>query len=127
MIFSTTQAGYLSLLYIQMTPYSTVNYENVTIILLRIEIEGFRFERSFEYDANLTYIFSWDKRNVYKQKVYGLTEAAIAVGYVFQNCPHSPVWTQSKAFLRGFSSIVEDFGGWNLNVYHKLDITHGML
>lgn len=49
--------------------------ERLTFVHLRFHVEGKAFERIFEADPNLEYTFPWDRLNVYKQKVYGTTEA----------------------------------------------------
>lgn len=35
----------------------------------QVTLEGSVFEKVFEADPNITYTFTWNKRNVYKQKV----------------------------------------------------------
>ena len=39
------------------------------IYIFQITLEGSVFEKLFEADPNITYTFTWNKRNVYKQKV----------------------------------------------------------
>lgn len=36
---------------------------------ISVEIEGSIYNHKLEADPNLKYTFTWDKRNVYKQKV----------------------------------------------------------
>jgi hypothetical protein len=45
------------------------------LVHLRIIIEGILFEKTFEADPDIKYTYSWNKRNIYKQKVYGITVA----------------------------------------------------
>lgn len=70
---SSQSQGYSSTLNIQLTPDSIP--KSLRFILLRILIEGNMHEKIFEADPNLRYTFTWNKRNVYKQKVYGFAHA----------------------------------------------------
>lgn len=38
-------------------------------IYVHVEVEGCIFTKELEPDPNLTYTYTWDKRNIYKQKV----------------------------------------------------------
>lgn len=38
-------------------------------------MEGIEFEKTFEADPELKYTYSWDRRNAYRQKVYGIVPA----------------------------------------------------
>jgi hypothetical protein len=44
-------------------------------------VSGVVFKKSFEADPDLKFAFEWDKRNVYNQKVYGVVDAEVSVGY----------------------------------------------
>lgn len=44
----------------------------------QVTLEGSVFERVFEADPNITYTFTWNKRNVYKQKVRLVIQASFA-------------------------------------------------
>jgi hypothetical protein len=44
-------------------------------------VSGVVFKKSFEADPGLKFTFAWDKRNVYNQKVYGVVDAEVSVGY----------------------------------------------
>lgn len=48
---------------------------DLVIIRLRVIVEGVVFERDFEADADLQYQYTWDRRNAYNQKVYGVVTA----------------------------------------------------
>lgn len=43
---------------------------SLTHVHVRVEVEGSLHVKTYEADPNLTHIFAWNKRNVYKQKVY---------------------------------------------------------
>jgi hypothetical protein len=47
----------------------------LTVVRLRVVVEGVVFERDFEADSRLQYRFAWDRRNAYNQKVYGVATA----------------------------------------------------
>lgn len=42
---------------------------NLKVVHISVEIEGSVYNHVLEADPNLKYTFTWDKRNVYKQKV----------------------------------------------------------
>lgn len=66
-------AGYRSVILIQLTPKTVP--QNLKLVHLRISIEGDVHTQLFEADANLTYTFSWQRHNAYKQDVYGIVTA----------------------------------------------------
>ncbi len=70
---SSYSQGYLSTIHVQLTPSIIPN--TLRLVLLRIIIEGILFEKTFEADPDIKYTYSWNKRNIYKQKVYGITVA----------------------------------------------------
>lgn len=70
---SSQSQGYSSTLDIQLTP--DIIPKSLRFLLLRILIEGNIHEKIFEADPNLRYTFTWNKQNVYKQKVYGFAHA----------------------------------------------------
>lgn len=70
---SSHAQGYLSTIHLQLTPFNIP--ETLRLVHLRIVVEGFLIEKTFEADPDIKYTFAWNKRNVYKQKVYGLTTA----------------------------------------------------
>lgn len=73
MYHSSHAQGYLSTIHLQLTPSDIP--ETLRLVHLRIVVEGFLVETTFEADPDIKYTFAWNKRNVYKQKVYGLTTA----------------------------------------------------
>jgi len=70
---SSQTSGYMSTILIQLTPDHVP--EELAIVRLRVIVEGLVFERVFEADPNLRYRFTWDRRNAYNQKVYGIVTA----------------------------------------------------
>jgi len=70
---SSQTSGYMSTIVIQLTPDDVPR--RLVIVHLRIIVEGVVFERRFEADPDLKYRFTWDRRNAYNQKVYGIVTA----------------------------------------------------
>jgi hypothetical protein len=60
---------------------------------------GILEERIFEADPNIKFTFAWDRMNIYRQRVYGVTTANIMVShpafidplFIFGNTPTSVV------------------------------------
>lgn len=64
---NSLSAGYLSYLLIKLT--ESYVPETLSRIYVHVEVEGCIFTKELEPDPDLTYTFTWDKRNIYKQKV----------------------------------------------------------
>lgn len=73
MYHSSRSAGYMSTLFIQLTPDQLPH--GLVMVHLRINVEGFLFEKTFEAEPNLKYKFAWDRRNAYGQKSFGIVNA----------------------------------------------------
>ena len=116
---SSIAQGYLSTLYIRLTPDTIPTW--LRFVLVRILIEGHVHEKIFEADPNLSYHFSWNKRNVYKQKVYGFASAKVYVGYIYHGCP-TVIWSAFHAKLRGYDMEISELGAWNLNIHHRYNV-----
>nr|AEC47045.1 Lasso-H [synthetic construct] len=74
--------GYKSLLKITMTQ-STVPL-NLIRVHLMVAVEGHLFQKSFQASPNLAYTFIWDKTDAYGQRVYGLSDAVVSVGFEYE-------------------------------------------
>ena len=119
MIYRSDNAiQYHALLHLQLTTLQTPS--NLGYVHLRVIIEGTVTERTLEAEANLTFTVSWDRHNVYRQKVYGKTEANIHVGYESLGCAHAIVWTTLVAPVSGFSPNISAIGEFNINQQHHL-------
>ena len=70
---SSETPGYRSVIMIQMTPKNMP--PALGLVHLRVSVEGIEFEKMFEADPELKYTYSWDRRNAYRQKVYGIVPA----------------------------------------------------
>ena len=79
MYHSSRAKGYYSTIQLQLTP--EVLPETLVRVHLVISIEGVQEERVFEADPNIKYTYAWDRLNIYRQRVYGVTTATIKVNY----------------------------------------------
>ncbi|XP_065207120.1 teneurin-a isoform X2 [Planococcus citri] len=121
---NSLSAGYLSYLLVQLT--GSVVPPTLMRIYVHVEVEGCIFTKELEPDPNLTYTYTWDKRNIYKQKVYGITHAKVSIGYHYTNC-HKIMWEIHAATMKGFEVDTSDIGGWSLDVHHHYNFHEGIL
>ncbi|XP_055460638.1 teneurin-2 isoform X2 [Psammomys obesus] len=122
---SSRTAGYKSLLKITMTQ-STVPL-NLIRVHLMVAAEGHLFQRSFQASPNLAYTFIWDKTDAYGQRVYGLSDAVVSVGFEYETCPSLILWEKRTALLQGFELDPSNLGGWSLDKHHILNVKSGIL
>ncbi|XP_043256177.1 teneurin-a isoform X2 [Colletes gigas] len=121
---SSQAAGYLSTVRMQLTgPFIP---KSLTHVHVHVEIEGSLHTKTYEADPNLTHTFAWNKRNVYKQKVYGVAQARISIGYQHSTC-ESMIWETQTATLQGFDVDISDIGGWGLDIHHHYNFHEGIL
>ena len=78
----------------------------------------------FEGEAELVFTFGWNKKNVYNQKVFGMTEARVAVGYQYSDCPFT-LWETQTTMMTGFQVDISDVGGWNIDIHHHYNAFEG--
>jgi teneurin len=97
---SSDTPGYQSALFIALTLDSVP--ETLTVVRVRVVVEGVVFERDFEADSRLQYRFAWDRRNAYNQKVYGV---ATATGFILSHFFESSPKFESKVLNRCASCI----------------------
>ncbi|KAA0203175.1 hypothetical protein HAZT_HAZT011067, partial [Hyalella azteca] len=119
---SNSVAGYASRLLLQLTPDKIP--ENLTRVHLKVTLEGTVFEKLFEADPNITFTYTWNKRNVYKSKMYDVSIARVSVGYEYNSCS-SIVWVTQTAPMHGFHMAISDVGGWNLDIHHMYNFEAG--
>ncbi|XP_041112039.1 teneurin-1-like isoform X2 [Polyodon spathula] len=122
---STRTPGYKSLLRIILT-HSLVP-TGLAKVHLTASIEGRLLQRWFPATPNLTFTFAWNKTDIYGQKVSGLTEAIVSVGYEYEACPDLIVWEKRTALLQGFEMDASNLGGWSLDKHHILNLQSGIL
>uniref|UniRef100_A0AAY4E7C7 Teneurin-2 n=1 Tax=Denticeps clupeoides TaxID=299321 RepID=A0AAY4E7C7_9TELE len=117
---SSRAAGYRSLLKITMTqvvvPLSLVK------VHLMVAVEGHLFQKWFHSSPNLAYTFIWDKTDAYGQRVYGLSDAVVSVGYEYESCPSLILWEKRTAVLQGYELEPSNLGGWSLDKHHTLNL-----
>ncbi|XP_044012987.1 teneurin-a isoform X1 [Aphidius gifuensis] len=121
---SSQAAGYLSTVRMQLTgPFIPASLTHVHV---HVEIEGSVHTKTYEADPKLIHTFAWNKRNVYKQKVYGVAQARISIGYQHSTCT-SVIWETQTAMLQGFDVDISDVGGWGLDIHHHYNFHEGIL
>ncbi|XP_031338872.1 teneurin-m isoform X6 [Photinus pyralis] len=121
---SSRTAGYLSTIQLQLTP--DVIPPTLNLIHLRITIEGILFEKVFEADPIIKFTYAWNRLNVYRQRVYGVTTAMIKVGYEYSDCKNV-IWDVQTTKLSGHDMSISDVGGWNLDIHHRYNFHEGIL
>ncbi|XP_055616662.1 teneurin-a isoform X3 [Toxorhynchites rutilus septentrionalis] len=121
---SSQASGYKSIVRMQLTHDKIP--ETLTHVHIGVQIEGSLHVKTYEADPNLSYIFAWNKRNVYKQKVYGTAVARISIGYQHSTCKDI-VWETQTAKLQGFDVDISDIGGWGLDIHHHYNFHEGIL
>ncbi|ERE88158.1 teneurin-3 isoform 1 [Cricetulus griseus] len=122
---SSRAAGYKSVLKITMT--QAVIPFNLMKVHLMVAVVGRLFQKWFPASPNLAYTFIWDKTDAYNQKVYGLSEAVVSVGYEYESCLDLTLWEKRTAVLQGYELDASNMGGWTLDKHHVLDVQNGIL
>ncbi|XP_032748842.1 teneurin-4 isoform X1 [Rattus rattus] len=122
---SSRTPGYKSVLRISLT-HPTIPF-NLMKVHLMVAVEGRLFRKWFAAAPDLSYYFIWDKTDVYNQKVFGLSEAFVSVGYEYESCPDLILWEKRTAVLQGYEIDASKLGGWNLDKHHALNIQSGIL
>lgn len=121
---SSRAAGYLSTIQLQLTPEQIP--PDLKLIHLRITIEGILFEKVFEADPVIKFTYSWNRLNVYRQRVYGVTTAVVKVGYQYNDCKNT-IWDVQTTKLSGHDMSISEVGGWNLDIHHRYNFHEGKL
>ncbi|XP_077396802.1 teneurin-4 isoform X4 [Festucalex cinctus] len=122
---SSRTAGYKSILRVTLT-HVAIPF-NLMKVHLMVAVEGRLFRKWFPAGPNLLYDFVWDKTDVYSQKVYGLSEAFVSVGFEYESCPELILWEKRTAVLQGYESSASKLGGWTVDKHHALNIQSGIL
>uniref|UniRef100_A0A8C9T954 Teneurin transmembrane protein 1 n=1 Tax=Scleropages formosus TaxID=113540 RepID=A0A8C9T954_SCLFO len=122
---STRTPGYQSLLRVVLT--HSIIPASLAKVHLSVAVEGRLFQKWFPAAPGLFYVLPWNKTDVYGQKVAGLTEAVVSVGYEYETCPDFVVWEKRTALLQGFEMDSSNLGGWFLDKHHILSLQSGIL
>ena len=93
-------------------------------IHVKVVVAGVVVTQLLEAEEDLVYSYSWDKRNVYNQKVFGRSEARISVGYQYRDCG-ATVWERHTVSLPGYPVDITNIGGWNIDIHHHFDPFQG--
>ncbi|XP_061644643.1 teneurin-3 isoform X5 [Phyllopteryx taeniolatus] len=94
---------------------------------LMVAVMGRQLQKSFPAFPDLSYTFIWDKTDAYGQKVYGLAEAVVSVGYEYESCLDVVHWEKRTAVLQGYEVDAANMGGWMLDKHHVLDVQNSIL
>uniref|UniRef100_A0AAY4AEM0 Teneurin-3 n=1 Tax=Denticeps clupeoides TaxID=299321 RepID=A0AAY4AEM0_9TELE len=122
---SSRAAGYKPLLKVSMTQ-ATIPF-NLMKVHLMVAVVGRLFQKWFPAQPNLSYTFIWDKTDAYNQKVYGMSEAVVSVGFEYESCLDLILWEKRTAMLQGYELDASNMGGWTLDKHHVLDVQNGIL
>ncbi|XP_070769257.1 teneurin-3 isoform X7 [Enoplosus armatus] len=122
---SSRAAGYKPVLKVAMTQ-SSIPF-NLMKVHLMVAVVGRLFQKWFPAQPNLSYTFIWDKTDAYGQRVYGLSEAVVSVGFEYESCLDLILWEKRTAILQGYELDASNVGGWTLDKHHILDLQNGIL
>uniref|UniRef100_A0A671L4E6 Teneurin-3 n=1 Tax=Sinocyclocheilus anshuiensis TaxID=1608454 RepID=A0A671L4E6_9TELE len=125
MYLSSRAAGYRPVLKVTMTQ-ATIPF-NLMKVHLMVAVVGRLFQKWFPAEPNLFYTFIWDKTDAYNQRVYGLSEAVVSVGFEYESCLDLILWEKRTAILQGYELDASNMGGWTLDKHHILDVQNGIL
>ena len=126
LIYRSTSAKRQDFSTIEMVLTSEAVPKTLKIVRLKVRVAGRVFETKLEPDPELRYTFAWDKTNIYNQKVYGIEDATVAIGYEYSDCLRT-IWVRRMVRLRGFDVDISGLGGWNLNIHHHYNPYQGKL
>uniref|UniRef100_A0A6I8SWH5 Teneurin-1 n=1 Tax=Xenopus tropicalis TaxID=8364 RepID=A0A6I8SWH5_XENTR len=122
---SSRALGYKSLVYIILT-HATIPV-GLSKVHLTVAVEGRLVQKWFPAAINLVYTFAWNKTDIYGQKVLGLAEALVSVGYEYESCTDFVLWEKRTVTLQGFEMDASNLGGWSFNKHHILNPQNGIL
>ncbi|MFT7815220.1 teneurin-3-like [Arapaima gigas] len=122
---SSRAAGYKPVLRVTMTQ-ATIPF-NLMKVHLMVAVVGRLFQKWFPATPDLSYTFIWDKTDAYNQKVYGLSEAVVSVGFEYESCLDLILWEKRTALLQGYELDASSMGGWTLDRHHVLDVQNGIV
>ncbi|XP_077334858.1 teneurin-1 isoform X5 [Lithobates pipiens] len=122
---SSRTLGYKSLIHIILT-HATIPI-GLSKVHLTVAVEGRLVQKWFPAAINLFHTFAWNKTDIYGQKVSGLAEALVSVGYEYESCPNLVLWEKRTVILQGFEMDASNLGGWTFNKHHILNPQNGIL
>ncbi|XP_074924932.1 teneurin-1 isoform X3 [Chelonoidis abingdonii] len=122
---SSRTPGYKTLLRIILTHAAIP--PGMTKVHLTVAVEGRLLQKWFPAATNLVHAFAWNKTDIYGQKVSGLAEATVSVGYEYETCHDFILWEKRTAILQGFEMDASNLGGWSINKHHVLNPQSGIV
>jgi len=125
LVYTSNQAsGFSSTIFILLTKRSIP--ETLQRIHLKITVEGVLHKQVLDAYPLQSYEYSWDRRNAYEQRVYGVTYAKVMVGYEYENCEFI-YWESRGVKLAGYDLGSSEIGNWNIDAHHRLNPQQGIL
>ena len=121
---SSAASSALSSLTMILTP-NTIP-ESLYRVHVKITVAGLVSKKVLEAEESLVYKYSWNKRNVYNQKVYGSTGVRVSVGYQYRECG-AMVWDTQTSRMEAYPVDITNIGGWNLNIHHHFNPFQGKI
>ncbi|KAF0298673.1 Teneurin-m [Amphibalanus amphitrite] len=121
---SSRSRGYQSTIQLQLTPELVP--PALRLVHLRVHLQGELFKKTFEAEPNIKFTYSWNRLNVYSQRVYGVATAVVRVGYEYADCSQI-IWDTQTTAIAGSDISISEIGGWNLDIHHAYNIPEGIL
>ncbi|XP_014674084.1 PREDICTED: teneurin-m-like [Priapulus caudatus] len=121
---SSKMSGYLSTLIMKLTPPTLP--ETLQTVVVRVEVEGVKYETTLEAEPSLKFTYAWNRRNIYRQRVYGIVTARVSVGYKYGDC-NEVFWDTQTTSLSGYDIEISEIGEWDLDVHHRYNVREGIL
>ncbi len=120
---TSSPAGAKSFLHMRLTPMAVA--PSLVRVHLSVRLSGTLFLRTLDADPCLEFVYAWDRRNAYNQKVYGVAKAKVAIGYEYTGCDR-PIWIARVVVMKAHDVDVSGIGeGWNLEVQHHYNVAQG--
>ncbi len=121
---SSSALGSKSVIDMLLTPEEKAVPFGLYKVHVNVRVAGDMYKKVLEPDSGLRYTFAWDKKNTYNQKVYGIAEAEVSVGYEYKSCAHI-LWSSQMVKISGFDVDISNIGSWNLNIHHHYNPYQG--
>ncbi|KAK6741696.1 hypothetical protein RB195_009519 [Necator americanus] len=102
---------------------------DLRLVHISIDIAGRTFEKKLAPRENLTFIWSWDRQNIYRQSDHGMVPANVRVGYEYRGCsrPTEIAWIKRRIFMEGARARRLEGGAWSVDIHHHLDAVNSVL
>jgi len=125
LVYTSNQApGFSSTISIVLTERTIP--DTLLRIHLKIAVEGVLHKQLLDAQPSQSYEFSWDRRNAYEQRVYGVAFAKVTVGYEYEECAFV-FWESRTVRLAGYDLGSSEIGSWNIDVHHRLNPQQSIL